>query len=126
MTTLRRYRVQWSFALLTTITILALTLLAAAVVREAGASGTTATVSSTKTVKIVGLVYRPGTLSIKRGTSVAFTNSDSSPHTATRAGSFDTGTIKAGKTVMVTFKKKGTFAYHCTIHPSMKGKIVVG
>jgi plastocyanin len=26
----------------------------------------------------------------------------------------------------VRFTQKGTFAYHCTIHPFMHGKIVVG
>jgi len=25
----------------------------------------------------------------------------------------------------VTFNKRGTFAYHCKIHPFMKGKVVV-
>src|SRR6476659_3808020 len=46
-------------------------------------------------------------------------------HTATKAGSFDTKGIAPGKSKTVQFDKRGTFAYHCKIHPFMKGKIVV-
>jgi len=33
--------------------------------------------------------------------------------------------IETSKTVTVTLGKRGTFAYHCKIHPFMKGKVVV-
>lgn len=82
--------------------------------------------SATKTVTIDGFAYKPGTLTIARGTKVAFVNSDGVRHTATKGGSFSTGKIKPGKSVVVRFSQKGTFRYHCQIHPSMRGKIVVG
>ncbi len=41
-------------------------------------------------------------------------------------GAFDTGHIKPGHSVAVRFTQKGTFSYHCEIHPFMHGKIVVG
>jgi plastocyanin len=62
---------------------------------------------------------------IAKGSSVRFSNSSDVQHTATRAGSFDTGQIKPGKSVAVRFAQKGSFAYHCTIHSFMKGKVVV-
>ena len=34
--------------------------------------------------------------------------------------------INSGKSAAVRFQRKGTFAYHCKIHPFMHGKIVVG
>ena len=41
-------------------------------------------------------------------------------------GSFNTGKIKPGHSVAVRFTAKGTYRYHCTIHPVMHGKIIVG
>lgn len=84
-----------------------------------------ATASKAKAVDIRGFAFHPATLTIGRGTKVVFTNSSAVTHTATRGGSFDTGRIKPGKSVPVRFSQKGSFAYHCKIHPSMRGKIVV-
>jgi plastocyanin len=55
-------------------------------------------------------------------------NRDSQTHTATsdRAGLFDSGNAEKG--TPVTFKapsKGGTYTFHCTIHPSMHGTLVV-
>jgi len=98
--------------------------LAFAALWSVNASGETATASATKSVRIAGFVFKPGKTTVTAGTKVAFTNSDSAPHTATGKG-FDTGTITKGKTKSVTFSKRGTFAYHCSIHRTMKGTIVV-
>ena len=103
----------------------ALVVLALGVVRDAGASGAIARTSAAKTVDINHFAFHPPTVRVKRGGSVAFTNSSSTTHTATRKGSFDTGRIKPGKSMVVRFSHKGTFAYHCSIHPFMKGKVVV-
>lgn len=78
-----------------------------------------------KSVDINHFAFHPPTLRVAQGTTVAFVNSSHTAHTATRAGSFNTGKIKPGKSVSVRFAHKGTFAYHCTIHPFMHGKIVV-
>ncbi len=40
-------------------------------------------------------------------------------------GKWDSNTIPPGATFSHVFRKAGTFRYHCSIHPSMKGKIVV-
>jgi plastocyanin len=100
---------------------------AAALVASDGgaASGPAAHASGAKTVDINHFAFHPPTLRIQKGGKVTFANSSDTAHTATRAGSFDTGHIKPGKSVTVEFSQKGTFAYHCEIHPFMKGKIVV-
>jgi plastocyanin len=90
-----------------------------------GAAEPTAKASGAKTVSIVSFAFHPGTLKVKRGARVAFTNTSNTTHTATKAGSFDTNGIAPGKSKTVQFNKRGTFAYHCKIHPFMKGKIVV-
>jgi plastocyanin len=47
-------------------------------------------------------------------------------HTVTAEDrSFDTGEIDSGQTGSLTFSRPGTYRYHCTPHPFMKGEIVV-
>ncbi|MDX6634235.1 MAG: hypothetical protein QOF06_438 [Solirubrobacterales bacterium] len=94
-------------------------------VSKGSAAEPTAGASASKTVSIVNFAFKPGTLKIKRGARVAFSNTSNTTHTATKGGSFDTKAIAPGKSKTVQFNKRGTFAYHCKIHPFMKGKIVV-
>jgi plastocyanin len=82
--------------------------------------------SASKTVTIDNFEFTPQTLRIDKGVRVVFSNSSGTAHTATDKGAFDTGRIKGGKSAAVRFQQKGTFNYHCKIHPFMHGKIVVG
>jgi plastocyanin len=90
----------------------------------AAASGT-ASASKTAVVDIANFAFHPPTLRVGKGSKVTFANSSKVSHTATKGGSFDTRVIKPGRSFTVRFGQKGTFAYHCEIHPSMHGKIVV-
>ncbi len=85
-----------------------------------------ASTSQAQTVEIVNFAFRPATVEIGKGQRVVFANTASVAHTATRGGAFDTKRIKPGRSVGVRFKQKGTFRYHCKIHPEMRGKVVVG
>lgn len=77
-------------------------------------------------VKIAGFAFAPSTVTVKVGDSVQWTNGDGASHTATADdGSWDTGTIAGGTAKALTFDTAGTFAYHCTIHSSMHGTLVV-
>lgn len=102
----------------------AVAFLASQSVLAAGA-GPAQTSAATKTVNISGFKFHPQKLEIGKGTKVVFSNASSTPHTATDKGVFDTGRIKSGRAAAVRFERKGTFSYHCKIHPFMKGKIVV-
>lgn len=75
-------------------------------------------------VKIADFKYKPVQVTVKAGTKVAWSDTDSSNHTVTGKG-FDTGSISKGQTKSVTFKKPGTYKYMCTFHPFMHGTIVV-
>ncbi|HVY76984.1 MAG TPA: cupredoxin domain-containing protein [Solirubrobacterales bacterium] len=94
--------------------------------QAAPAAGPPAGASAAKAVRIEGFEFLPGTLRVNKGARVVFTNSSSVVHTATDRGAFDTGRIKAGGSVAARFRQRGTFRYHCKIHPFMRGKIVVG
>jgi plastocyanin len=76
-------------------------------------------------VDVSDFAFHPRALTVGRGTKVVFANSDSTAHTATRRGGFDTGHIAPGRSVVVKLRRAGVYAYHCTIHPFMHGKIVV-
>jgi plastocyanin len=71
--------------------------------------------------------YAPSPLTMRAGQVVNWHNLDSIEHTATLDGVFNTGNIPAfsAHDVAVTMSSKGTFTYHCAIHPSMVGTIVV-
>lgn len=89
------------------------------------AAGPTATVSAAAKVSISNFKFRPSTLTVAKGTRVVFSNASGVAHTATRGGAFDTRRIKPGSSVAVRFTQKGSFSYHCKIHPFMHGTIVV-
>jgi plastocyanin len=77
-------------------------------------------------VEIEDFAYRPDPVTIEEGGKVIWKNRDSAPHTATAEdGSFDTGTIEEGKLKSESFKKPGTYAYVCSIHPDMHGTVEV-
>ena len=100
----------------------------AGLLAAAGQSATDhgATASRAASERIANFSFRPTPLTVGAGTRVVFSNQDSTAHTATQnGGGFDTGRIRPGKSAAVTFKRPGTYLFHCSIHPFMKGKIVV-
>jgi plastocyanin len=78
-------------------------------------------------VTIKDYLYEPADITVPVGTTVKFTNEDSTPHTATskEAGVFESGPIKTGKTSTIKLEKAGTYQYYCVFHPFMSGTITV-
>ncbi len=76
---------------------------------------------------IANFKFVPETITVKAGTQVTWTNEDSAPHTVTS----DTGTmlnsprLAQGDSYSFTFTTPGTYAYHCAVHPMMKGTVIV-
>lgn len=110
---------------------IALILLSALILTGCGGSTTSPTptqtpVSGQASVNMSGLAFIPQTLRVTAGTTVTWTNNDSSTHTVTsNTGLFESGNMAKGATFSQTFNQKGTFDYYCKIHPSMIGKIIV-
>ena len=70
--------------------------------------------------------YVPNPVTVSQGTVVTWSNNDSIVHDmVSDTGAFDSGRVGANGTVSVTFSTRGTFPYHCSIHPGMVGTIVV-
>jgi plastocyanin len=83
--------------------------------------------STDNQVKVSNFQFSPATLTVKAGTTVSFKGVSGS-HTVTSDAdspmAFDQS-ISSGDTVTITFAKAGTYKYHCSIHASMHGVIVV-
>ncbi len=83
-------------------------------------------VSSARGVTISNFAFQPAQITVPVGTTVTFTNNDAMAHTVTSdAGIFDSGNLSTGQTYTYTFTKAGTCPYHCAIHRSMKGTVIV-
>ncbi|HEY7787447.1 MAG TPA: cupredoxin family copper-binding protein [Casimicrobiaceae bacterium] len=78
------------------------------------------------TVTIDSFAFHPSTVTVRQGETVEWHNTDPVPHTATaKAAGLDSGAIAANGTFRFTAKKKGRFDYICTLHPIMKGELIV-
>jgi amicyanin len=77
-------------------------------------------------VKIDNFAFLPGTLTVKKGTEVTWTNHDDIPHTVLAIGTkIRSKTLDTDQSYSFTFDQAGTFNYICALHPHMKGKVVV-
>jgi plastocyanin len=77
-------------------------------------------------VTMVGHSFQPGEVTVVAGTTVTWKNDDSVSHNAVAFdGSFRTEVLAPGDRGSVTFATTGSFSYRCTIHPSMRGAVVV-
>ncbi len=85
--------------------------------------------STSSSVEIADFAFSPASITVKKGTTVTWTNKDSAAHTATSdndaAAAFDSGSLATGESFSFTFEEVGTYAYHCTPHPSMTGTVTV-
>ena len=79
-------------------------------------------------VKIDNFSYAPATLTVAAGTTVTWTNRDDIPHTVVSTDdpkTFKSKVLDTDEKFSFTFSKPGTFAYFCSIHPKMTGKVIV-
>lgn len=80
----------------------------------------------THVVVIEAMQYTPSTLDVVPGDVVIWKNRDPFPHTVTAEDrSFDSKGIAAGHSWKYKVRRKGTFSYVCTYHPTMKATLVV-
>jgi putative membrane protein len=84
------------------------------------------TTLSGKKVSIDGTAFKPTTLRVKAGDSITWTNEDPFAHTVTsRAGGFDSKMLASGRSWTYQATRAGEFPYVCTLHPTMKGTLIV-
>lgn len=98
----------------------------AAAPSAAAAACAASTDAGTVAVSIHGFAFDPPQVTAKVGDVIAFSNGDTTAHTATLDdGSCETGNIAPGTTAALVFTAPGTYPFHCAIHSSMKGTITV-
>ena len=77
-------------------------------------------------VTVADMAFSPGSVTVGLGQSVTWTFQDATAHTSTSDQAFwDSGTKSGGATYSRAFTSAGTFAYHCTFHSMMRGKVAV-
>lgn len=84
--------------------------------------------TTANSVSIKDMAFSPASLTVKLGTTVTWTNEDATAHTVTaddESGDFGSQLLNKGDTYQYTFNTTGTYTYHCTQHPDMKGTITV-
>jgi plastocyanin len=77
--------------------------------------------------------YNPSPVNIAKGTTVTWTNHDTTAHTVTEGNpsgysppnGFDSGILAPGGLFTHTFATAGTVQYYCTLHPTMLGEVIV-
>ncbi len=82
--------------------------------------------ADTVNVDITIFTFVPDSVRILVGETVRWINHDTDMHTSTSDnGVWDSGNLATGEQFSFTFDSTGVYPYHCEIHPSMTGKIVV-
>ncbi len=75
--------------------------------------------------------YIPSLIVIEKGKQVTWVNEDSAFHSITSGNYdtptelFDSGHLDPFESYTLTFDEIGTYDYFCTLHPWMKGQVIV-
>jgi plastocyanin len=82
--------------------------------------------SSTTEVRVDNFTFAPQALTVPVNSTVTWVNKDDVPHViASDDGLFKSKALDTDDNYTYTFTKAGTYAYYCSVHPKMVGKIVV-
>jgi amicyanin len=77
-------------------------------------------------IKIDNFSFSPAELKVPVGTTVVWINHDDIPHTAVSTDKvFKSKVLDTDEKYSFTFTTPGTYAYFCSIHPKMTGKVIV-
>ncbi|WP_084191364.1 cupredoxin domain-containing protein [Algiphilus aromaticivorans] len=107
-------------------TMLAAALLFAVAPIASGAEDASPPPEGSAKVDIVDFMrFDPEVLEVTPGTTVVWTNYDGSNHKVTLADGTKSGRLHMESTWSHTFDEPGTYEYHCSMHPRMKGTIEV-
>jgi plastocyanin len=76
-------------------------------------------------VDIEGFAFGPASQNARVGQKVVWSNQDATTHTVTANNLTWGKNLPPGSTYVHVFVRPGTFGYHCAIHPTMRGVVVV-
>ncbi len=97
---------------------------------QPSSGGGTNTQSSGNTVILKDTSFQPQQITISTGSELTWINQDSVNHTVVGdgtgpGGDFQSKTLQPGEEFSFIFDQPGNYPYHCSIHPSMKGTVIV-
>ena len=95
--------------------------------QPAGLTGSSPNPSVVLDVKIKDYVFDPAIITINKGDSILWTNKDNANHQliSDSGNEIQSITIATEGTYTRKFALAGNYSYHCSIHPSMKGTVIV-
>jgi plastocyanin len=77
-------------------------------------------------VRIDNFSFGPTDVTVTAGTTVTWTNHDDIPHTVVSTDKvFKSKVLDTDEKFAFRFGTPGTYAYFCSIHPKMTGRVVV-
>jgi plastocyanin len=127
-----RYKMKTKLLLISIFSIFAIVLSSCAAGAPAGGTSQTSAPASSggsngTQVTISGFAFSPATLTIKAGTEVTWTNLDSVEHSvvSSSGNELNSPLIPQNGTYSHVFNTPGTYEYHCSIHLTMLGTIIV-
>ncbi len=78
------------------------------------------------TIAIEGFVFRPDSVFVAVGDTLEWLNQDAFDHSATALDKrFDSGVLVKGAKAVFVPSDAGSVPYHCQLHPTMEGTIIV-
>jgi plastocyanin len=94
---------------------------------EDDTSSTSTSTNQSNSVTIQNFAFSPANITVKKGTTVTWTNKDSAVHdvVSSQSGGPKSDHLEKGESFSFKFDTTGTFNYICSIHPSMKGVVTV-
>ncbi len=95
---------------------------------NSSSSSSSQNTQATNKVTISNFAFSPSAITVKKGTTVTWTNQDSVAHNVNETDGKDgpkSNDLNTGQSYSFTFNTAGTFNYHCSIHPDMIGKVLV-
>lgn len=96
---------------------------------QAGTAEENSEAKQVNSVEIRNFAFNPAKITVKKGTTVTWTNQDSAKHDITPTGGGSdfkaSELLGKGESYSFTFNTAGTYTYLCSPHPYMKGTVEV-
>ena len=82
--------------------------------------------SSTPSVSIQNMAFYPAVIKVKKGSAVTWIQNDRMTHDVVSSDRlFKSQRLRQGQSFTQQFDQPGVYNYYCSLHPSMKGQVIV-
>lgn len=94
---------------------------------KSDATGNGGNTNTDHKVNIRATLFEPASITMLPTAKITWTNMDTQPHSVVSDDgiSFNSGNLNAGGSFSFTPTTTGVYAYHCDLHPTVKGTIYV-